>query len=383
MESIDGSPATIYGGFGDELLASLTGAYNRVVEKGIDFEEFISPVVEEAARKAGTGLATELKRRAPRMLREHGRIRRRFERHLRKEYRRALDLYYQVYVCAQEFGSDFDRVHRSGAAADRDFKFEALTTIHARACLVASEIHALLRTGHPFGALARWRTLHECAVVASIIGDNDQELAERYLLHTHVESHRDSVHFAAAHEALGQPPLSPSEVDEIRRERDAVVARFGLDFDQDWGWASRLMPSGKRPTFKRLEELAGIAHLRPYYRWSSHNVHGGPKGGYLNRFEVHGSATLLTGPTNLGLVEPAHAALISMTLITCILAINGRPEAVELMTTPVLVAVLELTEEAGEAFAEAEERIEARARRLGQLPTRNSRRNSQQDESST
>jgi hypothetical protein len=38
-----------------------------------------------------------------------------------------------------------------------------------RACLVGSEIYGLPRTGHAAGAQARWRTLHELAVVASTL----------------------------------------------------------------------------------------------------------------------------------------------------------------------------------------------------------------------
>lgn len=363
----DGSPPSVYGDVAEELLRSVTDAYNRALTAGLDFDALLGNALEEALTAGGRHLAKELQRRAPKMLREHRRMRRAFERRLGRNFRRALGLFYQVYVASQEFGSDFNRVHRPGAAKESDFKFEALTGIHGRACLVASEVHALLRTGHPLGALARWRTLHELAVVACILGEGDQTLAERYLLHALVESHKDAQHFAVAQPHLNEEPLDPEEVEELARTREELIARFGKTFGYEWGWAAEIVANPQHVTFKELETIAGIAHMRPYYRWSSHNVHAGSKGSHLNQVDFYGSPTILTGPTNRGLTDPGHSTLISLVLITCTLATKGRPEAVELMTVPILVALLKMTDEAGQAFLEAEESVERRARKLGQV----------------
>src|SRR5262249_7708806 len=83
--------------------------------------------------------------------------------------------------------SDFNDAHRAEAAEEDDFRFDALTMLHSRACLVASETLELMKGGYPYGAHARCRTLHELAVFAAVIGEHDQELAERFLLHTTVE----------------------------------------------------------------------------------------------------------------------------------------------------------------------------------------------------
>jgi hypothetical protein len=43
---------------------------------------------------------------------------------------------------------------------------------------------------HGDGAIARWRTLHEIAVIAMCVRDRGDAMAERYLLHSTVESYK-------------------------------------------------------------------------------------------------------------------------------------------------------------------------------------------------
>jgi hypothetical protein len=64
----------------------------------------------------------------------------------------------------------------------------ALVKLHARACLISAEILSLLRSGHASGAHARWRALHEVAVIADFLASGDSDLARGYLLYEHVES---------------------------------------------------------------------------------------------------------------------------------------------------------------------------------------------------
>ncbi len=44
----------------------------------------------------------------------------------------------------------------------------ALLMLHARTCLVASELETMIRCGYADGAAARWRTLHEMAVTIAV-----------------------------------------------------------------------------------------------------------------------------------------------------------------------------------------------------------------------
>lgn len=88
-----------------------------------------------------------------------------------------------------------------------DPKLVALTLLHARACLVASEVQSLLRSGHAAGAQARWRTLHELAVIAFVLGNHDRDISERFLQHRQVERHKDALHYQQYCEAPGLPAV--------------------------------------------------------------------------------------------------------------------------------------------------------------------------------
>jgi hypothetical protein len=65
-----------------------------------------------------------------------------------------------------------------GPLRSQDLRFEVLTRLHARAYSLASEVYVLMTAGHASAAYARWRTLHEVAVVAHLITMNDRELAK-------------------------------------------------------------------------------------------------------------------------------------------------------------------------------------------------------------
>jgi Family of unknown function (DUF5677) len=139
----------------------------------------------DALDQSAVGLAERLREDAPRMPREHAEIRIGFEERLKTRWRPAFDLYEMVLVGCTEAGSDLhDALTRDGGpVSDHPVKLHALTLLHSRACMVANEVFALLRTGHAAGAQARWRTLHEIAVIAFVLGTGSDDLAYRFLLH--------------------------------------------------------------------------------------------------------------------------------------------------------------------------------------------------------
>lgn len=69
---------------------------------------------------------------------------------------------------------------------------EALARLHIRACRIAEEILLLIENGHTEGAQARWRTLHEVTITATLIADGGDALAERYFDHQAIELKRAS-----------------------------------------------------------------------------------------------------------------------------------------------------------------------------------------------
>src|SRR5579863_8404617 len=65
-----------------------------------------------------------------------------------------------------------------------------LIRLLVRGCQVTDEIICLMENGFADGAMARWRTLHEIAVVAAVISQHGDTIAERYLDHQAIESKR-------------------------------------------------------------------------------------------------------------------------------------------------------------------------------------------------
>lgn len=332
---------------------------SEAVQQGAD-EAKITAALEAATQAAADALAERLKADSARMLREHHTFRTGFEWRLQQRWGQALDLYECVWVCCMETGEEFVRKQGGHAEEHRAFKLEALTLLHGRACLIASEIHAMLRTGHAVGAQARWRTLHELAVVAYVLGRHNEDISERFLLHRYVERFIDAKHYQKYCEALGYEPFSDETMGEIRRQCDEVVSRYGATYKNPWGWAKALFPAMKdAPSFAKLEELAGLGHFKPWFGLSSHGIHGGATGAlHIRDFYGRGKA-MLCGPSNAGLADPGSGALISLYQVTTALLVYGGINSPEPLDFIGLKAISGLLDEARTAFFEAHHILEA------------------------
>lgn len=102
-----------------------------------------------------------------------------------------------------------------------------LIRLLVRGCQVTDEIICLLENGFADGAMARWRTLHEIAVVAAVISHYGGSIAERYLDHQAVESKRAMDRYLACYKGLGYKPLSGREQAKIVKAYDKAIARYG------------------------------------------------------------------------------------------------------------------------------------------------------------
>ena len=342
------------GHFFNDLFGQLVA---DAAERGAD-EDLIARALEKATAAAADVLADRLLADAPRMLREQRNIRHDFEQHLHLRWGPALDLYECVRVCCLEAGEDF-HARQCRHPDDNDLKRSALTLLHARACLVASEVQGLLRSGHAAGAQARWRTLHELAVIAFVLGGNEPEISERFLLHRHVERYKDALQYQQYCEALGYERFSDEEITEFLQLHDEVITRYGPPYKNDWGWAMSLFPSGEAASFSKLERLAGLEHFKPWFRLSSHGIHSGATGAvHIRDFYGRGDV-MLAGPSNAGLADPGNGALISLHQVTAAMLIYGSshgPEPQDLLT---LKAVARLLDQAQQAFLEVHQALEA------------------------
>jgi hypothetical protein len=324
-------------------------------------DDRLNDVLEEGIASAAAALTTALLRDAPRMLAEERMFRSAFEDRLSERWGKALDLFETILVTAQEAGAAYNQQRRPQAAAERDLVFEVLTRLQARACLTASEVGALLRSGHADAGMSRWRTLHEIAVVATFISDRGRDVAERYLLHGVIESLKAAEQHETYHDRLGQDPLELDQLLLLRAQHSRLLQRFGKAFGGQYGWAATEF-DGRSPSIEQLERAARLDHMRPYYRMASHGVHPNPKGIAFSLGNMAPQETMLTGPSNAGLCDPGHATLISLTLCTVML-LTLAPDVQTLVTCQ---ALLQLTDAAGQAFLDTDQELKAQEDALRQ-----------------
>lgn len=330
----------------------------RIIEasKRPDFELRIGAAVQEVVKRCGSALLDDLLARAPEMRAEHAEVRTSFELTIRDYWGDALDLFEVLMVICREAGESVNTHYREQAARDGDHCFDVLTRLHARSCLVASEVFALLRSGHASGAHARWRTLHELAVVAYFISEHDDDTANRYLLHDSIQSYKAMLAYQEHCETLGHEPLSDEEVEESRARRDKLVATFGPDFCDDYGWAAEALGQPAR-TFRAIEDAVDLSHLRPYYKMASHAVHPNARGLLFDIGLSEGRNVMLAGPSTGGLADPGDQACISL-FQTTVCLLNHK---IDLDGVVVMCALQELLPRVGDLFLDAHEKHEAEA----------------------
>jgi hypothetical protein len=313
----------------------------------------------QAWRDSGKYLWQSLCERAPAMLAERRAEKAAFEERLAQHWGKALDLLEVVLTIAEEAGDLFNTKYRPEAAAKDDKTFDVLTRLQARACLVGSEILALLRSGHAHGAYSRWRTLHEVKVVGMFVAKYGQDVAERYLEHRHIESYKGAEEYQQHAIQLGFDLLRSDEMEGLRRECERLKLKYGEAYLGTFGWARDAVctadPKHKgNVTLQHLEQIIGVSRMRPYYRMASYGIH--PSSVAVDS-SMPGDASpniLLTGPSNAGLEYPGYDTCISLYLITDALVCLKFDVDFRLY----LIALDSFVKDACQAFLTAGEKLE-------------------------
>jgi hypothetical protein len=220
-----------------------------------------------------------------------------------------------------------------------------------RACQVTDEIACLLEDGLADGAMARWRTLHEITVVAAVISQHGEGIAERYLAHQAVESKRAMDKYLACYQKLGYKPLTQREQKKIQRNYDKAMTQYGKPFKTDYGWAAFHLKND-RPTFADLEAAAGRAGMRAHYQMGNDNIHAGIKSIFV-RLGLMDYQFLLAGRSNAGFTEPGQNAAITLTQLS-VLVCMSEPNFDDLVAGAMMVT---LGEEIPRLFAKADRRL--------------------------
>jgi len=292
---------------------------NRPPPWVLPFRTFANGKIEPYLPAAGlvqytgwkTAAAGELATRADERQELAGRVTRRWGE--------ALDGLDQLLSVAEEFG--MVHVHRLTAWRGRIPKtYPLLIDLHSRGVQVAEETLALLRSGFAAGAEARWRTLHETAVVAAFIAKHGEETVERYAAHDHVRVKKAMEAEQEHHLQLGLEPYTDQEMGEARAAFKELRQRYGSAFMGDYGWAAAALgwkPDGPSPTFVDLEASLDLHLSRAAYRSASQAVHAGPGALLDNPGKVDGAAPMfLTRGTEFGLLEPGVRTAGSIALLS-------------------------------------------------------------------
>jgi hypothetical protein len=311
-------------------------------------------LAQEDAERYTTSFLQQL----PRAVRDRRKTDRGFCGRLNKRWKAALELFEGILLLANQLGSEFNQEESASAKERNDLMFAVLVRLHARSCLLCSEVLALLKAGLASGAYARWRTFHETSVTAWFISNGDQLLAEKYMAHQMIKSLEDAEQYQKDCAELGLKPISEEYMKALRLNCDQLKKKYGVTFPGGYGWAAEAvrakLPRHKGSiNFNHLEQAADQSHMRSYYRFASHSIHPTSKGLHYEIGLIRQGEVFLSGPSNYGLAEPANASCSSLGQATTALLMMkpGRQRLASLM------ALDNMIRETTTAFSEAEQRI--------------------------
>ncbi|TCQ85180.1 hypothetical protein EC840_11098 [Rahnella sp. JUb53] len=241
-----------------------------------------------------------------------------FEQRLNNTWGQPLGRLEMMIVMCRELGSEVNDEFRSGDS--KSYKLDVLTRLHAHSLQIACEIIQLLKGGFADGAMARWRSLHESAVISRLISMNEDSLAERYYFHKFIDDYKFSLSYGEHCERLGFEELHELSLSKIKNKYNELLDKYGESYKSDYGWCVELF-NKKKVTFFDVESFVGLSYLRPFYKFSSNRVHIGSKSiGYKlslsSSYKIRDDEILLSGPSNEGLVDPMQCAGLSLVDIT-------------------------------------------------------------------
>ncbi len=237
---------------------------------------------------------------------------------LEERWGRGLDLLRMLLTCCRELGDEAHKRYRRSKAKKYAFRRFVLTRLQARACQVAEEVITLMENGLADGAIGRWRTLHEISVVATLIEDGDELLAERYIAHNAVALKRQADDYDGSLVPLGYKPISKRNRRDIEKEYEEAIKQYGSTFASPYGWASERLNT-KKPTFKDIQEEAGKSGMSSEYKAASFNVHAGPRAMFYRLTDMGRDDVIFAGRCNAGLVEPGQNTAYNLVEVTSLL----------------------------------------------------------------
>jgi ribosomal protein S17E len=232
---------------------------------GKKFDKLINVVAKENLPKLSHEFFKSLNKNSKKMLGDQRKYQRKFEKRLCERWKTPFNLLECLIRISLESGEEHTNKLSKTIDNTNNFKREALIKIHARALQISNEILVLLKSGYADGANARWRSLHELAVISFFLLDNNNDVAKRYLEHEIVKTFKEAKDYRAYYKKLGFPPIEIKEFNKIKREKEKLCKKYNDRFQDDYGW----IPSSllKDRNFKALEKLVKLDKLRPFYNF--------------------------------------------------------------------------------------------------------------------
>jgi hypothetical protein len=114
--------------------------------------------------------------------------------------------------------------------------------------------------------------------------------------------------------------LPVREVKKIERAYHSAIAKYGKEFDADFGWATHHL-NKKKVTFADLEAEVGYVAMRFYYQMGNDNVHAGIKSLFVRLGLLDDFEGLLAGRSNAGLMEPGRNAARTLTQLSVLVCL--------------------------------------------------------------
>jgi hypothetical protein len=309
-----------------------------------EFGNVLSERSNQLVKKVSSDVLDTVLAPVPEVVRENHELRRQFEITVERVWGKPLDLLYAFYGICIEIGQDCNSRYRDRAYDLDDFSWQAIVRLHARSCLVMSEVLSLLRSGHASGAHASWRTMHELAVVAFFLLEQGDDVARRYLEHDGIQTYKSALSHRRYGARLNEEPLTDAEFETAQRRRDELVAKYGRDFKRDCGWAASVLP-GQGRTFAEVEAATKLDHMRPYYKMASHAIHPNARGLFFDLGLGDDDHLLLAGPSTRGVADAGVGALIALYQSTIAL-LSERIDFDEAVTMLVLQQMVPIIEDA-------------------------------------
>jgi len=342
--------------FWNELFENTANTAQQNIDNSVatyENQEEVNKIVERINDNVSRSLLIDLKKNINKILKNKQEEQNGFNERLYKLWKEPLDLLRVFLILSEEIGRCYNNKLRPQKAKENDIVFEALIRLHARSTLIGGEIYTLLCNGYAFGAMARWRSLHETAVTTYFIVEHGNIVAEKYLLHEKIETYKAMKQYNDYAKKLNAMPLSEKEITEMEHVKDELCQRYGKDFENEYGWAAAEL-NKEKPTFRDIENKVGLDHWRPYYKMASYSIHPSSKS-LMFILGLKGKKNImLAGPSNADLEEPGCNTAISIFQINTVL-LAREPDYLH---NVVAKTMLYLLEEIEQSFLEVAKTID-------------------------